>query len=90
MFFLNLVNSIKSYNDCPVNIDNKINENFEKHIKEIEKLNLDNYDECLNKIIEISKNLNNVKKDLISLIEKIEKEEKIVNEKEKNLHINQY
>ena len=93
MSFLNLANSIKSYHKCSVDTENKIkgyteksneiNENFERHKKEIGLLNLDNYEESLKKIIDIGKKINNDKQELITLIDKIENDEKISNDEEK-------
>jgi hypothetical protein len=89
-----LENSIKSYHDCSVvtknkikefaEKSNKINENFERHKKEIGLINLNNCEESLNKIIDISTKIINDKYELITLIDKIENEDKILNGEEKN------
>ena len=67
MSFLNLTASIKDYYDNQIELDklnnemkNKFDEldnNFEKHKNEIGVLDLDNYEECLNKIKIVGKKL---------------------------------
>ena len=46
-------------------------------------LDLDNYEESLKKIMDIGKKINNDKQELITLIDKIENDEKISNDEEK-------
>lgn len=67
MSFLNLATSIKDYYDNQIKLDDLNNEmknkfdeldkNFEEHKNEIGVLDLDNYEECLNKIKIVGKKL---------------------------------
>ena len=101
--FLNLANSIISYHKTSVDTENKIkeyteksnriNENIEKHKKEISKIDFNNYTEAMNTIRDIRTKLNNDKKDLTDLINDINKEKQKLNDNEeksnkKNMLVN--
>ena len=71
---------INYYNDKM----NEIDRNFEEHKKEIKSLDLNNYKECMNKIVSIGKKIYQDKKeiqDVINNLENLEKETKEKNRK---------
>ena len=86
MSFMNLATSIKTYYDNSVEFDDKtrnfkqkiseINEDFEYHKKQIGLLDLDNYEECLQKIKKIGKKIQEDKIKVIEFVKNIDKEEK--------------
>ena len=92
MSFLNLATSIKDYYDNQIELDDLNNEmknkfdeldkNFEKHKNEIGVLDLDNYEECLNKIKIVGKKLYQDKIERREIIDTFSNKKKEV-EKEK-------
>lgn len=86
MSFMNLATSIKTYYDNSVEFDDKtrnfkqkiseINEDFEYHKKQIGLLDLDNYEECLQKIKKIGKKIQEDKIKVIEFVKNIDNEEK--------------
>lgn len=86
MSFINLATSIKTYYNNSVEFDdktqnfkqkiNEINEDFEYHKKQIGLLDLDNYEECLNKIKTIGKKIQQDKLKVIEFVKNIDNEEK--------------
>ena len=90
--FLNLANSIISYHKTSVDTENKIkeyteksnriNENYERHKKEMGIIDFNNYEEAMTKIIDIGEKLNQDKKDLTDLIDDINNDKKEANNEE--------
>lgn len=88
--FMNLAVSIKTYYNNSVEFDEKtrhysnrmddINRDFELHKKQIGLLNLDNPDECLEKIKIIGKKIYQDKKKVIEFVKNIDNEEKNISE----------
>lgn len=88
--FLNLATSIKTYYDNNIEYNektkkyteelDKIHNDFENHKKEIELLDLDDYEECMKKIIIIGKKINNDKKKISHVIKAMEKDKKEIEE----------
>ena len=96
MSFLNLATSIKDYYDNQIKLDDLNNEmknkfdeldkNFEEHKNEIGVLDLDNYEECLNKIKIVGKKLYKDKlerREIIDTFTNKKKEVEVEKEKEK-------
>jgi len=91
--FMNLAVSVKTYYNNSVEFDEKtrhysnriddINKDFELHKKQIGLLNLDNPDECLEKIKIIGRKIYQDKKRVIEFVQNIDKEEKNLNEDKK-------
>ena len=94
MSFLNLATSIKDYYDNQIKLDDLNNEmknkfdeldkNFEEHKNEIGVLDLDNYEECLNKIKIVGKKLYKDKLERREIIDTFtNKKKEVEKEKEK-------